>query len=427
MSEDLARGPATPQHASPEALTPTSAAEREPILDVLRGFALLGILLINIEFMRGADFYRAFSEAGSTDAATGVDRAVHFATGWLAAGKFLSSFAIMFGIGAGIIAMRALETGRSPRRVLARRYALLIPLGLAHMVLLFPGDILFLYGVAGMVLLAFVGLRAKAALWWAGGALAVLLVLSAGLVGLSAIAPEPPSDDPFTVGMEEFFDARAEQAVTAHQDGSYGDVVAANAWLALFTQVFSLVIIPWVVALFLIGFAVARAGWIRDLAAHRGRLRTAMVAGLGLGLPLNLATGRLGPMSQGAVMSGGDVDGVVIWSTAGQIIGAPILAIGYLSALALLCLRIGPIRPLAAVGRMSLSAYLLQSVLALAVFSGFGLFDRLSPAQGMLVVLGIWTVLLVVCPLWLRSFRFGPVEWLWRIWTYGRRQPIRNA
>lgn len=132
-------------------------------------------------------------------------------------------------------------------------------------------------------------------------------------------------------------------------------------------------------------------------------------------------------MSQGAVMSGGEVDGVVIWSTAGQIIGAPILAIGYLSALALLCLRIGPIRPLAAVGRMSLSAYLLQSVLALVVFSGFRLFDRLSPAQGMLVVLGIWTVLLVVCPLWLRSFRFGPVEWLWRIWTYGRRQPIRNA
>ncbi|MGI8874801.1 MAG: hypothetical protein ACR2KP_10810, partial [Egibacteraceae bacterium] len=79
----------------------------------------------------------------------------------------------------------------------------------------------------------------------------------------------------------------------------HGDVVAANAWLALFTQVFSLVILPWVVALFLIGFAVARAGWIRDLAAHRGRLRTAMVAGLGLGLPLNLATGLLGPMAQG--------------------------------------------------------------------------------------------------------------------------------
>jgi uncharacterized protein len=77
--------------------------------------------------------------------------------GWLAAGKFLSMFAILFGIGAAMITERAVRVGRSPRRLLTRRYGLLVGLGLAHMVLLFPGDILFLYGVAGLVLLAFVG------------------------------------------------------------------------------------------------------------------------------------------------------------------------------------------------------------------------------------------------------------------------------
>jgi uncharacterized protein len=74
---------------------------------------------------------------------------------------------------------------------------------------------------------------------------------------------------------------------------------------------------------------------------------------------------------------------------------------------------------------MALTAYLLQSLLALVVFAGLGLYDRLGSAQAMGVVAGIWAVLLVVCPLWMRAFRFGPVEWLWRTWTYGRRPTLR--
>ncbi|MEX0658692.1 MAG: DUF418 domain-containing protein [Egibacteraceae bacterium] len=401
------------------ALRPTRAAQREPILDVLRGFALLGILIINIELMRGADFYRLVG--GEPVAAGGAaDRVVHFLSGWLVAGKFLSSFAILFGIGAALIAMRAWRAGRSPRRLLARRYGVLLLFGVAHMVLLFPGDILFAYGLAGMVLLAFVGVRARTALWWTIGILTVQLLIG---LGVTAFAPDAPADDPVAAGVARFVERHAEQTLTAYQDGGYGAVVAANAWQSLLIQPSTLLLLPWVVALFLLGFAVGASGLLADLPAHRRGLRTAMVTGLAVGLPLNLPAGFVGPLSVGGVAPGGDVGALL--AVAGQVVGAPALAVGYLSALALLCLRRGPMRRLAATGRMALTAYVLQSALALLVFAGFGLYDRLTPAQALLVVVAIWVVLLVACPLWMRHFRFGPLEWLWRTLTYGQRQPLR--
>lgn len=403
-------------------LRPTSGRDREPVLDVLRGFALLGILLVNIELMRGADLYRVLG-GEPVEAESMADAVLHFLTGWLVAGKFLSSFAIMFGVGAALIAMRSWRLGRSPRGLLLRRYGLLLLFGLAHMVLAFPGDILFAYGLAGLVLVAFVGVRARTALWWAAGILAVLLALGLSLTAVGVLGPGPPEGD---TPAGDFFDERREQAVSAYQDGTYRDVLVANAWQSLVVQSSTVVLLPWIVALFLVGYAIGRSGMVADLRAHRHRLRAATVTGLAAGLPLNVATGFLGPLSLG---SGAQPDAagstVALLAVLGQVVGAPLLAVGYLAGVALLCLRVGPPRPLAATGRMALTAYLLQSVLALVVFAGFDLYDRLGPTEGLLVVAGIWAVLLVACPLWMRHFRFGPLEWLWRSLTYGARQPLR--
>jgi uncharacterized protein len=409
---------------------PTTGTEREPILDVLRGFALLGILLVNIGLMRGSDLYGAFI-GELPDPSEGIDRVVDVAVSWFAAGKFVSSFSILFGIGAGLIVGRALAAGRAPRGLLARRYAWLLLFGLAHMILLFPGDILFLYGVTGMVLLAFVNVRPKVALWWSGGLLAAVTVVTAGFAALGAVfegmAGDVDTDDPFMTAFEDFFITRQEQAVAAFTDGSYLDVIVVHAWQSLFIQGGTLFLVPWVLALFLFGFAVTRAGISLDLAGHRATLRRAAIIGLGLGIPANAVLGLIDPLT---LVAGGGGDslnaGVLAAIGVAQQLGAPLLAVGYLAGLALLSLRIGTIRPLAAVGRMALSAYLAQSLLALIVFAGFRQYDQLSSATSMLVVLGIWTLLLVVCPLWLRAFRFGPAEWLWRSLTYGRRQPMRR-
>ncbi|MFO8074653.1 MAG: DUF418 domain-containing protein, partial [Egibacteraceae bacterium] len=148
--------------------------------------------------------------------------------------------------------------------------------------------------------------------------------------------------------------------------------------------------------------------------------------GLGLGLPVNLVLGPVGPLWGGATLQQGAEDpGVLVVVALVQLLGAPLLASGYLAGVALLALRVGPPQRLAAVGRMALSAYLAQRALALVVFAGFGLYETLGSAAALLVVAGIWALLLVACPLWLRRFRYGPVEWLWRTATYGQRQPLR--
>src|SRR5687767_3637538 len=146
-------------------MNPITPPEREPILDVLRGFAILGILLVNIEVMRGPGWLLLVG-GGSVAPGGFSERLVPFVIGWLGTGKFLSSLAILFGIGAALIAQRSLRADASPRRLLARRYAWLMLFGLGHM-LLYPGDILFLYGLTGCALLAFVRMRAAAVFFWA--------------------------------------------------------------------------------------------------------------------------------------------------------------------------------------------------------------------------------------------------------------------
>jgi uncharacterized protein len=419
--------PAPPPDLTAADLRPTSPAQREPILDVLRGFALLGILLVNVELMRGTDVYAVFV-GDAPPAGSASDAVARFAVGWLASGKFLSSFAIMFGIGAALIVGRAHRAGRAPRRLLARRYGWLMVFGLAHMVLLFPGDILFAYGLTGLLLLLFVDVRPGVAARWGIGlvlATAVLIVAVTAVGG--AGPPDGGADDPFTASYLEFVGSRAEDAVVARQDGTYGDVIVANAWESLLVQTGTLPLVPWLLGMFLLGFAAGRAGLVGDLRRHEPLLRRSALVGLSVGLVANLPLGFAGPLAAGAGASDPGSVGWAVLAVAAQLVAAPVLAIGYLCLLTLLCLRSGPIGPLAAVGRMALTAYLLQSVLASLVFAGFGLYDRLGSAQALLVVAGVWSVLLVGCPLWLRRFRFGPVEWLWRTLTYGERQPLRSS
>jgi uncharacterized protein len=405
---------------------PVGPAEREPILDVLRGFALLGILLVNVEYLRSADLYLVMAGDARPEVGT-VERALSFAVGWLVAGKFIASFAILFGVGAALIAARARRRGVAPARLLARRFAWLALLGLAHMVLVFPGDILFIYGLTGMALLAFLRASAATALRWAGGLLALVVAASAALAGLTSLLAPPGPDSPLAAGMSGFLHERGEAAVEAFTAGSYADVVTAHIWEAALIQGGQLLTVPWILALVVFGFAVGRAGVVADLRAHRRGLRLAAGAGLGLGLPASLAVGALGPMAMGAVLSpSAGSSAMAVLSAVGVTLGAPLLAVGYLSALALWCLRMGPIRPLENLGRVALSAYLLQNLLALGVFAGLGWYARVSAVGGLGVVLAIWACLLLSAPLWLRWFSYGPVEWLWRAATYGGRPALRR-
>lgn len=406
---------------------PALSGERETIIDVVRGVTLLAILLVNVMVMRGSDVWVLL--AGELpESSGGIDRVVNAAVSWLAAGKFLSSFAILFGLGAGVIVGRAVATGRSARRLLARRYAWLLPFGLVHMILLFPGDILFVYGVAGLFLLAFVNVRPSTALRWSLGLLAAFTAIAMLTSDGGAAELDDAPDDPSAEAFAAFVADGGEHAVEAFTEGSYAEIIVANGWQSVFIQIGQLLGLPFLLGLFLLGFAIARAGIATHLVEHRPLLRRAAFVGLGVGLPLNALLAMIDPATLIIGGTGQLVSTTTLLAlTFVRQVGVPLLAIGYLAALALLCLRVGPSHRLAAVGRVSLSAYLLQSLLALLVFAGFRLYDQLGTTASMLVVLGIWAALLVVCPWWLARFRFGPAEWLWRSLTYGARQPMLRA
>jgi uncharacterized protein len=379
--------------------------------------------------MRGPEIWSALVAAPAPAVevtASAADRVVAALLGLFVAGKFIASFALLFGVGAAIIVGRAVARGRRPRSVLARRYAWLLPFGLLHMLLLFPGDILFLYGLTGLVLLAFVDVRPRTAWWWGVGLLVGVTVLTVGSVLLGAVFAggfDVAVDDPFVAGMADFGARRADQALAAFTEGSYLDVVVANAWQSLVVQGGQLFLLPYVLGMFLIGFAVGRAGWVADLAGHRPQLRRVALVGIVAGLPLNVGPALLGPLG---IDGPAGVDPATIppvlsiLSALGQTIGGPVLAAGYLAALALWWSRRGRTpRPLTALGRVALSAYLLQSLLALIVFAGFSLYGRLGTASSLLVVAGIWAVLLAVAPVWVSRVGQGPAERLWRRLTYG--------
>lgn len=409
---------------------PVAPAERIVTLDVLRGVAVLGILLVNIELFRGADLYRLM--AGEALDLTGADEAVQFLVGWLASGKFISSFALLFGLGAAIMTERSLRAGRAPRGVLARRYAWLAVLGVAHMLLLFPGDILFVYAVSGFLLLPFLFVRVRAIVGWAGGLVAVYLLLTLGLTALGA-AVEPPDLDeppPGAVAVEEVFAERGEAAIAAYTDGGLGDQLRVRALEAAVLQGGQLFLVPWVLALFLFGFAFGKAGLPARLATDAAPLRRTAAIALPAGLLLNLPLGFAGTLGGAAVGPDAELSTALLLTTAvAQLVAAPLLAVGYLSGIALLCRRPGFLRtamPLRRTGRMALTAYLLQSVLCWGFFVGLGFYDALAPAQALLVVAAVWVAILAAGTLWMARFDMGPVERLWRRLTYGppARPPV---
>ncbi len=409
-----------------ERAVPTAPSERQPVLDVLRGAALLGILLVNVHLMAGPELAEVVAGAGGGPDGP-LDRVVGGLVGWLVAGKFISSFSILFGVGAALIAERALARGRAPRRLLARRYLLLVVLGLAHMLLLFPGDVLFAYGVTGFVLLLFLRARDRTLAVWA----ALLLALST--VVITAITVVEAGLEVDAVFAAEVL-ASAADGEAAYRAGSYAGVVAWNAYQSLIVQSSSVVSLPWFIALFLVGVLAHRRGYALDPAAHRPALvRLARVA-VPVGLVLNLPFLVAGPVAETAGLA--DIGTPVLaWAGVANALGAPVLAVGYLSALAVLVIDRGADRGLrrrlAALGRIALTGYLLQSVLAVVVFLGLGRYGRLEvlgqPVLGQLLFVGgVWTALLLFAPWWTARFRFGPVEWLWRWGTYGVRPRLRG-
>lgn len=406
---------------------PIQPGERIEVIDILRGFAVGGMLTVNMLHFSSPQIYLMMT---GTRWWTGTaDRIAEGLISFLAAGKFYSLFSLLFGLGLVIQMQRAEARGARFVPLYLRRLTVLLFIGAAHAVLLWSGDILMAYAVLGFLLLLLRKRAQVTLLIVAAICLLLPVVMMAGLMTLQELARHSTAA---TQQMQEYMAKSADTqramldaAVRAYSRNGYLELLPQRALDLAISYASGPFWIPNVFAMFLVGMYVGRRGLLRDVPAHLTFFRRTLWVGLVLGLignalPIvaNLASARLSTSVRGLL------------PVVGFAVGAPSLCFFYASALVLLAQRSAwrkRMASLAAVGRMALSNYLFHSLLCTTLFYGygFGLYGKVGPALCLAIAVAIYSFQLVVSPLWLRHFRFGPVEWLWRSLTYGKLQPMR--
>lgn len=206
----------------------------------------------------------------------------------------------------------------------------------------------------------------------------------------------------------------------------YGGVVQYNAITSAIAQSSGIITgLFWILPLFLLGMAGAKSRTITDPGSHRPLLRRIAVVCLPVGLIANLPLFEVGALGAAGVAPAAGSAPVAVALTLVNLIAVPILGIGYLAAAGWWWSGRQSARPMVAVGRMALTAYLLESLIVFLVFFGFGIYANVGVAGSIGITLGTWLVITLICDRWLRHFTYGPFEWLWRAVTYLRIPAIR--
>ncbi|HEY7313222.1 MAG TPA: DUF418 domain-containing protein [Gemmataceae bacterium] len=418
--------------AAPTMLTPVGSGERIASIDVLRGVALLGILTINIwGFALPSVVFLDPRAAGGWDA---PNRTVWTVCHLLFEQKMMSLFSMLFGAGLIVMMSRSDARGSSLTGIYYRRIFWLLVFGLLHAYLLWEGDILVSYALCGFVLFLFRRLRPRTQI--ALGVLVFLtqlpLIAGLGLLEerLRAVTGPDAKEGPAWAqelrrSLEEnLFSSDAAEEIEKHREGYSSQFVwrAVNN-VGTETGDFLFWAGPRAGGLMLVGMGLMQLGVFAAARSYRFYARLA-AAGYALGFPL-VSYGIYDNTSH-------HFDAIHQFLVSGHFnyVGSLFVALGHVGVVMLICkagLATWLTSRLAAVGRMALSNYLLQTVLCTTLFEGWGfsLYGRLERVQLLGVVLGVWLVQLIVSPLWLRWFRFGPMEWLWRSLTYGKIYSLR--
>ncbi len=406
------------------ALAPVDARQRLHTLDVLRGFALFGIALMNVDY-----FGRPLADVGS-----GVDPAqggVDYALSWLiyvfVQGKFWILFSLLFGMGFAVMATRAQAVGGDFKRLYVRRSLGLLAIGLVHALAIWGGDILVTYAIGALLLLLFRDASPRKQGRWGAllyGAPALgLLLMSAVMLAMQASGSTVR--DHVDAVQEAAEQAARAAEIAAYSSGTWWQATVVRAHYLLTHIPEMLVFQCFALGIFLIGAWLLRSGAIADPAAHAALYRrmrnVALPAGLVLGLLSAAVTVHLDWKEDGAR---------TMLAMALMLAASPLLSLGYLA------LVVGALQTasgarvlglLAPAGRMALSNYLLQSLVGTWLFYGHGLglwgsVPRRWQVAGVVVGFALQVLLSRV---WLAYFRYGPAEWLWRAWTYRRFPPMR--
>lgn len=462
-------------HEARSDFAPLAQEQRIHALDIVRGFALLGIFVMNVEW-----FTRPIADLGR-----GIDPALHgmdYAVSWLVyvlvQGKFWTLFSLLFGMGFAVMLGRAERAGRRFAVPYLRRIAVLFLFGSLHFVLIWTGDILHNYAIAalgllmivtrswkawltlllslgatglalrspavgaGLFFLVLVGVfmfflhRGSLARYWKFGVVAYSLPFAAMLAGSlvmsvmpqQATKPTPAEVQKREEAQKKYATRRAEE-VRIDSRGGYAEAVVDRANKYVEDLPGSAGLASAALAMFLIGFWYVRSGIVGDLRRHLGLFKRLAAWTLPLGLAMTLLAmwlhvpgftpGQRPPPSALAANA--------------LAMGATLpLSIGYFAAMVcLIHTGIGAklLSPLRWAGQMALSHYIGASIIGTLFFFGYGLgyWGQVSRPGQMMFVLAVFALQLAFSRLWLSKFRYGPLEWVWRAATYWQWPPLRRS
>ncbi|KKD41523.1 DUF418 domain-containing protein [Bacillus sp. FSL L8-0167] len=386
---------------------PMSLRERVHFLDIVRGFALMGIILVNYFLI--------------VDSAKGFDMlsndVFHNVVNWFASGKFITLFSFLFGVGFMIFMDRAAQKVDSPNKLFARRLTILLGFGLLHLTFVWIGDILAYYAVAGFLLLFFYKRTAKTILYWLI-TLFVIQLLTPFFTMLFNTMNTASSAKPDFADFE----------LTSHNSLTYLASIS-DRWTDMVTMAsssFSTVYSMFF--MFLLGVYFVKMKFFKNMEAKKAIWNRIWII---------FAIAFL--ITQGStIITGVNPFENTLWMNIASALeqnGGLTGSMFYMSTLAMLFLHVpqlrGALMVFTKVGRMSLTCYLLHSIIGTMLFLkyGAGLADHLQPAGTFMIGLGVYVFLLLFSTLWLKRFKYGPMEFIWRQLTYGKvdDQPKTNT
>ena len=420
---------------------PVSGKARIQSIDTLRGVALLGILVINI--LAFAQPFGALSDPTVDGATEGANFALFAGAEIFVEGGMRALFSMLFGAGLLIFMNKPGADEGDVRALYFRRTGLLILFGLFNAyALLWVGDILYIYGMTGLLLFLFRNLSARALLFWAIGVLLFTTLIHSALhVSLRQLGETVAQAQALAPGVEmseqqqeavQAWDAMLEgqglsesgqaEEIEFRRSG-YLDNFVLSAGMSIYMQTIGLLVLGlWdTLGMMLLGMALMKLRVFDASRSLRFYLLLILV-GFGVGLPLNAWE----------TMTFVDSGYQLYWQSFNRPtydLGRLTLALGYVGLVMAIC-RSGVLprarAALANVGQMALTNYLMQTVICNLVFLGIGLgqFAEWDRQRMYLFVLGVWIFQAVFSYMWLRRYQFGPCEWLWRSLTYRRRQPM---
>ncbi len=386
-------------------------------LDVLRGIAVLGIFMMNVQAfaMVVEAYFNPFVRADFT----GVNQGVWAVQNTVFNLKFLTIFSVLFG--AGLALQLGSEPAREARSLYRSRLFWLLIFGLIHGFFFWIGDILTPYAVAGFIALLAVRWSVTRLLVTAGVLYSLFLLIAYG--ALWSIRLAPPEEAEAIIRTEWAPDADSIAAVIALYQQDFVSRLPGHALLNLETLAAQLIMAPTrILAAMYVGIALVKLGFFH---AAGGVARYWLIASLTIAA--GWSAGAIASIQQ--LAAEGALFDTLPWMVLTDV-AAPITALGYGAVIVALCAGGGRslTRTLfAPVGRMAFTAYLLSTLAGILVFygpPGLGLIGALDHMEQVGVVCAVWLALVAFCHLWLRGFRLGPMEWLWRRLAYGpKRRP----